>query len=85
MTGDVVGDLALGVDIGTGGVRAALIDRDCAPVAGAAAAMSEFGDNRRDPAIWEQALAAALSRLGEAADLGRVGAIAVDPSNSDSL
>lgn len=76
------GDLALGVDLGTGGARAVLIDRACGTVAEAAASMA--GD-RRDPAVWAQALETALARLGAAADLGRVGAVAVDATSGTVL
>lgn len=79
------GDLALGVDVGTSGARAALIGRDGATVAEARAAMAEVGDDRRAPAVWEGAVALALSRLGAAADLGRVGALAVDATSGTVL
>lgn len=79
------GDLALGIDLGTSGARAALIGRDGATVAEARAAMAEAGDDRRAPAVWEGAVALALERLGAAADLGRVGALAVDATSGTVL
>jgi len=79
------GDLALGVDVGTSGARAALIGRDGATVAEARAAMTEAGDDRRAPAVWEGAVALALARLGAIADLGRVGALAVDATSGTVL
>lgn len=79
------GGFALGVDIGTGGVRAALIDRAGDVSAEAAAEMAEFGANRRAPSIWRAALVAALERLGAKADLGRVEAIAVDGTSGTVL
>lgn len=79
------GDLALGIDLGTSGARAALIGRDGATVAEARAAMAEAGDDRRAPAVWEAAVALALARLGAAADLGRVGALAVDATSGTVL
>jgi sugar (pentulose or hexulose) kinase len=77
----MTGDLALGVDLGTGGARAALIDAAGATVAEAAATIAEAGGDRRDPAVWARAVEAALARLGAAADLSRVGAMAVDATS----
>ncbi|MEM7524576.1 MAG: FGGY-family carbohydrate kinase [Pseudomonadota bacterium] len=79
------GPLALGVDIGTGGVRAACIDKAGAEVGLAAADMAEFGPDRRDPAVWDAALGAALSRLGDQVDLSRVGAVSVDGTSGTVL
>ncbi|SEA55143.1 FGGY-family carbohydrate kinase [Rubrimonas cliftonensis] len=79
------GDLALGVDLGTGGARTALIDRHGALIAAASASLAEICPDRRDPATWEGAVALALSRLGTEADLGRVGALAVDATSGTVL
>jgi len=81
----VSGQLALGIDLGTGGARAALIDAAGATVAEAAATMAEAGGDRRDPAAWARAVATALARLGAAADLGRVGAVSVDATSGTVL
>jgi sugar (pentulose or hexulose) kinase len=84
----MTGDLALGIDVGTSGARAALIDRAGAVVAEAVAAMTEAtgGEaDRRDPAVWAGAVALALGRLGALADLGRVGALAVDGTSGTVL
>jgi sugar (pentulose or hexulose) kinase len=63
---------ALGVDIGTSGVRAAIVDEAKSVVAYAA---EPFAPNKaRDPSAWVAATEAALARL----DLSGVGAIAID-------
>jgi len=75
-------DLALGIDVGTSGVRVAAIDRAGRVVAFAASAMSApLRDGRRitqDPAVWCRALDDAMARLAAAVDLARIGALAVD-------
>lgn len=78
-------DLALGIDVGTQGVRAAALDRAGAEVGRAAAAMADFGDDRRDPAVWARALDAALARLFASVDPGRIGAAAVDGTSGTVL
>ena len=77
--------LALGVDVGTSGVRAAVIDSSGTPEGSGAAAMSEFGADHRDPGVWAQALKTALARLGREVDLGRVGAASVDATSGTVL
>ena len=47
--------------------------------------MAEFGQDRRDPAVWRQALEAALARLFEAVEPGRIGAVAVDGTSGTVL
>lgn len=78
-------DLALGIDVGTGGVRTAVLDRSGTVIAETAAAMQEFGADRRNPAIWRQALEAALARLREQIDPARIGALAVDGTSGTVL
>ena len=70
--------LALGIDIGTSGVRAAVLSLDGQEQAYSEAAMSEFGEDRRDPSIWRAALAAALERLFAKVDASRIEALSVD-------
>lgn len=79
------GDLALGVDVGTSGVRVIAIGADRTAKSRAEAAMAEFGDDRRDPECWRQALAAALARLFETLEPQRIGAIAVDGTSGTVL
>ncbi|MEM9049389.1 MAG: FGGY-family carbohydrate kinase [Pseudomonadota bacterium] len=79
---------ALGIDIGTSGVRAALLAADRSVVAIGVAALDDEGagaGGRRDPAVWKAALAAALADLGASADLGAVGAVAVDGTSGTVL
>src|SRR6516225_9620132 len=75
-------DLALGIDVGTSGVRAAALDGDGRRAAFAAAPMpaplETNGWVTQDPAIWWDAARCALSALARQIDLERVGAIAVD-------
>jgi sugar (pentulose or hexulose) kinase len=75
-------DLALGIDVGTSGVRVAAIDRDEKIVAFAEAAMpAPQRDGHRitqDPTVWVRGLEDAMSRLAAMVDLKRVSALAVD-------
>jgi sugar (pentulose or hexulose) kinase len=75
-------DLALGIDIGTSGVRVAAIDRDERLVAFAASAMppaQRDGDRiTQDPAVWVHGLDDAMARLAGMVNLARIGALAVD-------
>jgi sugar (pentulose or hexulose) kinase len=75
-------DLALGIDVGTSGVRLAAIDRDERVVAFAETAMPpprRDGDRiTQDPAIWLGGLEEAMGRLAGMLDLRRVKGLAVD-------
>lgn len=81
----MTGDFALGIDIGTSGIRAAALGADGITRARGDAAMAEFGDDRRDPAIWHRALEAALARLFESVEPDRIGAVAVDGTSGTIL
>ena len=74
------GGLALGIDIGTSGVRAALLrlDGECM----AFEARRFPADSQRDPAAWRQSLAEALLALPGP---GRVRAVAVDGTSGTML
>ena len=63
---------ALGVDVGTSGVRAAIVDATKTVVAYAAEPFAPAG--ARDPSAWVAAVEAAVARL----DLNGVEAIAID-------
>ncbi len=76
-------ELALGIDVGTTGVRVAALTRDGSPAGEAAADMA--GPDRRSPDVWARALALALERLGRAIDLERIGAVAVDGTSGTVL
>jgi sugar (pentulose or hexulose) kinase len=75
-------DLALGIDIGTSGVRVAAIDQDERLVAFATSAMPSAqrdGDRiTQDPTVWVHGLDDAMARLAGMVNLARVGALAVD-------
>jgi D-ribulokinase len=75
-------DLALGIDVGSSGVRVAAIDRDERIVAFAASAIpAPWRDGDRitqDPAAWLRGLEDAMARLADAVNLSRVIALAVD-------
>src|SRR4051812_895935 len=75
-------DLALGIDVGTSGVRVAAIDRDERIVAFAEAAMPaarrEGHRITQDPAEWVRSLEDAMQRIAAVVDLRRVAALAVD-------
>ena len=75
-------DLALGIDVGTSGVRVAAIDQAGRVVAFIASAMpAPLRDGLRitqNPAVWSLALDDAMIRLAAAVDLSRIGALAVD-------
>ncbi len=78
-------ELALGIDVGTSGVRVAALSADGAALAGAAADMREIGADLRAPDVWEGALRLALERLGARIDLGRIGAAAIDGTSGTVL
>jgi sugar (pentulose or hexulose) kinase len=67
---------AIGIDAGTSGVRAALVDAGGARLGFGSARLAP--EERRDPEAWWRAVEAALAALGASADLGGVRCIAVD-------
>ncbi len=75
---------AVGVDVGTSGVRASALADDGAVVGRASAAMTTFGDPRV-PEAWRGALEATLSGLARACNLSSVAAIAVDGTSGTML
>lgn len=74
-------DLAVGIDVGTSGVRAVAIDPSGAPVAKGEAAHAV----RNDPAAWWSAVEAALDGLFRQVDPARVAALAVDGTSGTML
>ena len=82
-------DLALGIDVGTSGVRIAALDETNEAVCISAAAMPAPARNngrvRQDPEIWWRAVCEALDGLGRALDLTRVRAVAVDGTSGTVL
>ena len=75
---------AVGVDIGTSGVRASALAGDGAVVGRASAAMATFGDPRA-PEAWRSAFEAALGGLARACDVSSVVAVAVDGTSGTVL
>jgi sugar (pentulose or hexulose) kinase len=73
-----VNRLALGVDIGTSGVRAAVLDEAGDFVSSAATKFTSIGGHPSAPATWRRATEATLAALGREVDLARIGAFAVD-------
>ena len=78
-------DWALGIDVGTTGVRVVGLERDGSLAGEAAAEMAEAGPDRRSPDVWASTLALALERLGGIVDLERIGAVAVDGTSGTVL
>ena len=79
------GALFLGLDLGTSGARAALIDAEGRIVAETRAAMADHGDRRADPAAWRGAAQAALRAIAERADPARIAALSVDGTSGTVL
>ncbi|MFO0992758.1 MAG: FGGY-family carbohydrate kinase [Hyphomicrobiales bacterium] len=81
--------LALGIDIGTTGVRIAATERDNTIVAMSdaviAAPMLDFGRRLQDPQIWWNALEAALHGLLDKIDRSCVKSIAIDGTSGTIL
>ncbi|HLZ06142.1 MAG TPA: FGGY-family carbohydrate kinase [Bradyrhizobium sp.] len=81
--------LFLGIDIGTGGVRACAIDAQ-ADIRGMASAALPAPRQRgdaidQDPELWWQAAVAAILKLGQTIDLAGVERIAVDGTSGTLL
>lgn len=70
--------VALGIDVGTTGIRAAALDQAGDLVAAGHAQLSETGADLRDPGGWARALELSLGRLADQMSLARVGAVCVD-------
>ena len=70
--------VALGIDVGTTGIRAAALDHAGDLVAAGHAQLSETGADLRDPRGWARALELSLGRLADQMSLARVGAVCVD-------
>jgi D-ribulokinase len=75
-------DLALGIDVGTSGVRAAIVDESgrcqCFASTAIAPPVSTGGYVTQDPADWWRATCYVLANLSQQIDLKRIGAIAID-------
>src|SRR5947208_489094 len=82
-------DIAVGIDIGTSGVRAVAMDHNGVTIAKTEAPMPApiriDGHLRQDARIWLAALSETLEQLGIAVDFHRVAAIAVDGTSGTIL
>jgi sugar (pentulose or hexulose) kinase len=77
--------LFLGLDLGTSGARAVVIDQDGAVRATAKSALADHGANPRDPGIWWAAARTALSEVLSRVDRARLRALAVDGTSGTML
>lgn len=77
--------LSLGIDIGTSGVRVALLGSDGDAKGQASEKMADHGDNLRSPKVWLTALNALMVRFGRQQDLKQVGAVSVDGTSGTVL
>ena len=77
--------LAIGIDIGTSGVRAVAMRPDFSIAARAAMPLDRFGTNSRDPAVWWAAVEATLKELLSSTDRSAVRSIAVDGTSGTVL
>jgi sugar (pentulose or hexulose) kinase len=85
----VTSDLFLGLDVGTSGVRACVVD-DAGNAVGVAAiemaAPRHVGPIvEQDPSVWWEASVAAIGAVGRGLDLGRVRRLAVDGTSGTLL
>ncbi len=82
-------DLALGIDVGTSGVRAAAVDAGGCRAGFAVATMpGPFDENglvTQHPDVWWRATRRVLQNLARQIDLKRIGAIAVDGTSGTVL
>ena len=77
--------LFLGLDLGTSGARAIVIDANGRSVSTGKAALADFGENPRSPAVWLAAAEAAMDAALAPIDAARVAAIAVDGTSGTML
>jgi D-ribulokinase len=78
-------DLFLGIDIGTSGARAIVIDAGGEVRAGGKAAMSAFGPDPRDPAAWWAAVRSAVSQALSDIRPSDIRALSVDGTSGTML
>jgi xylulokinase len=78
-------DLTLGIDLGTSGVRALVVDAAGEVVASGKATMAEHGANPRDPRVWIGAVSAALGAALAEIEPSRISALCVDGTSGTVL
>lgn len=71
------GPYALGIDIGTSGVRAALLDSDQKVSDFKAVHLADFGRNLRSPRVWQLALAELMHQICVGRNAAKIEAVAV--------
>jgi len=74
---------AIGIDVGTSGARAALVDARGAPLGFGSARLAS--EDRRNPEAWWRAVDSALAALKASADLSGARCIAVDGTSGTIL
>lgn len=77
--------VAVGIDVGTSGVRAVAIDTAGEEIARADTPMSAVGPNPRKPDVWWTATVRSLEALLQEVEASRVRAIAVDGTSGTLL
>ncbi|MGC1428510.1 MAG: FGGY family carbohydrate kinase, partial [Albidovulum sp.] len=78
-------DLFLGIDLGTSGARALVIDVQGRVVSEAKSAMADHGANHRSPAVWWASVKTALREALSKVTPGDVVALAVDGTSGTML
>jgi len=77
--------LVIGIDLGTSGARAVAMSADFAIHSSAAAKLSDFASDHRDPEGWWSAVRAALAGVLKDIDLSAVRALAIDGTSGTML
>ncbi len=78
-------ELAVGIDIGTTGVRAVAMDRNGRIIATAATALADLSKDHRDPQTWRGAFEQTLDKLFSTVDPAWVAALSVDGTSGTVL
>src|SRR4051812_15109388 len=78
-------DLYLGLDLGTSGARALVIDAAGEIVASGKSAMAEHGPNARDPRVWLAASTVSVKAALAGVEPGWVRALSVDGTSGTVL
>ena len=77
--------LYTGLDIGTSGARAIVIDSAGTTVSNGQCAMVDIGQNHRDPYVWLKAAKSALSKAFDGMDTNRIRSISVDGTSGTMI
>lgn len=77
--------LFLGLDIGSSGARAIVIDAEGKIQSSGQCSMTNFSKNHRDPSVWEQAAAKALHLALSRVDTKLIKAISVDGTSGSMI